>query len=134
MIPIPPATSDRAVWLHVGTLIDGSSSAPAPDAHIVYDARGIRFVGRDGQTPPASLVRPGQTAPDLVAPDATVLPGLIDAHTHLFLEGSELDLDKRAAYLKRTSAELLAAAMPRLEMLVRLGIAGVRDAGFAKAR
>lgn len=129
MIFVPPASSDRPVWLHVGTLLDGSNTAPAKDAHVVYDATGIRFVGRSGQTPPASFIRAGQTAPDVVALDATLLPGLVDAHTHLFLEGGELDLDKRAATLKRSSADLLGAAMPRLEKLVRLGIAGVRDAG-----
>ncbi len=127
---VPVSSSgDHPVWLHVGTLLDGTSTVPARDAHVVYDAGAIRFVGREGRLPPAALVRPGQTAPDVVAPDATLLPGLIDAHTHLFLEGGELDLEKRAAYLKQTPAGLLTAAVPRLEKLVRLGIAGVRDAG-----
>ena len=126
---IPTATRDHPVWLHVGTLLDGTSTAPAKDAHIVYDAAGIRFVGRSGQMPPVALVRPGQTSPDLAAPDATLLPGLVEAHAHLFLEGGELDLDKRAAYLKQDGAGLLTAARSRLEKLVQLGIAGVRDAG-----
>jgi len=126
---IPAATRDHQVWLHVGTLLDGTSTAPASDAHVVYDAAGIRFVGRNGQTPPPELIRPGQTAPDVVAPDATLLPGLIEAHAHLFLEGGELDLEKRAAYLKQDSAGLLAAALPRLGKLVRLGVTAVRDAG-----
>ncbi len=129
MISIPSATHDHPVWLHVGALLDGTSATPAKDAHVVYDAAGIRFVGRDGKTPPAEVVRPGQTKPDVVAPDATLLPGLIEAHAHLFLEGGELDLEKRAAYLKQSPAELLAAAKPRLEKLVRLGVVGVRDAG-----
>jgi imidazolonepropionase-like amidohydrolase len=129
-VTIPVSNSkDNPVWLHVGTLLDGTSTAAARDAHVVYDAEAIRFVGRDGLTPPGDLVRPGQTAPDWVAPDATLLPGLIEAHAHLFLEGGELDLEKRAACLKKDSAGLLAAALPRLEKLVRLGIAGVRDAG-----
>ena len=126
---IPPAARDHPVWLSVGTLLDGTSTAPAKDAHVVYDAAGIRFVGRNGQTPPQELIRPGQTAPDVIAPDATLLPGLIEAHAHLFLEGGELDLEKRATYLKQDSAGLLAAAMPRLEKLVRLGVTAVRDAG-----
>jgi len=126
---IPEATRDHPVWLSVGTLLDGTSTAPATDAHVVYDDAGIRFVGRNGQTPPPDLVRPGQAAPDVVAPDATLLPGLIEAHAHLFLEGGELDLEKRAATLKQNAAGLLAAAMPRLEKLVRLGITAVRDAG-----
>ena len=129
MSSIPTATRDHPVWLQVGTLLDGTSATPAKDAQVVYDAAGIRFVGCNGQTPPRDLVRPGQTAPDLVAPDATLLPGLIEAHAHLFLEGGELDADKRAIYLKKDPAELLEAAIPRLEKLVRLGVTAVRDAG-----
>jgi imidazolonepropionase-like amidohydrolase len=126
---VPQATRDHPVWLHVGTLLDGTSTTPAHDAHVVYDAAGIRFVGRSGQTPPRDLVRSGQSAPNVSVPDATLLPGLIEAHAHLFLEGGELELEKRAAYLKQDSAGLLAGAMPRLEKLVRLGITAVRDAG-----
>ncbi len=126
-----PVSSSKAhpVWLHVGTLLDGTSTVPAQDAHVVYDAAGIRFVGRNGQTPPRELLRTGQAAPDLAEPDATLLPGLIEAHAHLFLEGGELTLDRRAEYLKQDAAGLLASAMPRLEKLVRLGVTAVRDAG-----
>jgi imidazolonepropionase-like amidohydrolase len=126
---IPVATADRPVWLHVGTLLDGISTTPDRDVHVVYDAARIRFVGRNGQTPPREMVRTGQVAPDFVAPDATLLPGLIEAHAHLFLEGGELDLERRAAFLKQDAAGLLAAAQPRLEKLVRLGVTAVRDAG-----
>ncbi len=47
---------------------------------------------------------PARSEPDRDLPDYTLLPGLTDAHTHLFLEGGELDPDKRAAYLKQTPA------------------------------
>jgi len=115
--------------VNVGTLLDGTCLSPRRDAHIVYDAGGIRFVGDNGRTPPRDLLRTGQTAPDLAAPDATVLPGLIDAHAHLFLEGGGLDLEKRAAALKQSPMQLLAAALSRIEKLVRLGVTAVRDAG-----
>jgi len=59
----------------------------------------------------------------------TMLPGLIDAHAHLFLEGGELNSDKRAAALELPAAELLTRAQDRAERLVRIGVAGVRDAG-----
>jgi imidazolonepropionase-like amidohydrolase len=129
MIAIPNASAGRPIWLHVGTLLDGTSTTPRRDAHIVYDAESIRFVGESGRTPPSSVLREGQTAPDISAPDATLLPGLTDAHAHLFLEGGELDFERRSAYLKQDAATLLALAMPRLEKLVRLGLIGVRDAG-----
>jgi imidazolonepropionase-like amidohydrolase len=117
------------VWLHAGTLLDGVSRTPARDAHVVYDAGGIRFVGVDGRTPPADLTRTGQTAPDIDAPDSTLLPGLVDAHAHLFLEGGEIDLDARTVSLTQSRDVLLARARARLAPLVRLGVAGVRDAG-----
>ncbi len=124
---IPEAVDERHVWLRVGTLIDGVSTAPLARANVVYDQAGILFVGTE--LPPADVLNAGQREPDADLPDYTLLPGLIEAHAHLFLEGGELNLDKRAAYIKQTPAQLLAAAMPRLEKLVRIGVVGVRDAG-----
>jgi len=126
---IPSTTADRPIWLKVGTVLDGTSRSPLKDVNIVYSGSGIRFVGAGGQTPPRDLLRAGQDRPDADASDCTLLPGLIEAHAHLFLEGGELDLDKRAAYIKQTPEDLLAAARVRLARLVRIGISGVRDAG-----
>ncbi|MDB6027495.1 MAG: amidohydrolase [Verrucomicrobiales bacterium] len=128
-LSIPAATSDRRVWLRVGTLLDGVSTQPLRDAHVVYDRKQILFVGDAKTPPPPELLNPNQREPDLHAPDYTLLPGLIEAHAHLFLEGGELNLDKRAAYLKQTPLELLESARGRLEKIVRLGIIAVRDAG-----
>lgn len=124
---LPAATPTRRIWLHVGTLFDGETTAR--DAHVVYDANRIHFVGTENTRPSADDLNPGQTAPDVTAPDATLIPGLIEAHAHLFLEGGELDFDQRAAYLTQTSAELLACAQARLAPLLTLGITAVRDAG-----
>lgn len=126
---IPAATGERRVWLRVGTLLDGSGGPPVRDAQIVYGARGILFVGGSSDSPPPAERNPGQTKPDAVLPDHTLLPGLIEAHAHLFLEGGELDPHTRAGYLKQTPDALLQAAHARLEPLVRLGVAAVRDAG-----
>ena len=126
-IAIPTAMGERRVWLRVGTLLDGVSGRIFRDTHVVYDRREILFVGEDG--PPVEVLGAGQRIPDVHLPDWTLLPGLIDAHTHLFLEGGELDAEKRAAYLQQSPAQLLERAEGRLQKLVRLGIAGVRDAG-----
>lgn len=100
---------------------------PLRDAHIVYDRDQIHFAGEG--SPPRELLNPNQRTPDCDLEDYTLLPGLTDAHTHLFLEGGELDLDKRAAYLNQTPEELLRLARARLEKLMRLGVMAVRDAG-----
>jgi len=126
---IPNATNDHRVWLRVGTLLDGTRTKPIRDAHIVYDAKQILFVGDAKNSPPQNLLNPGQREPDLHLPDFTLLPGLIEAHAHLFLEGGELNLDKRAAYLKKSPTELLDAAKQRLEKILLLGVIAVRDAG-----
>jgi imidazolonepropionase-like amidohydrolase len=126
---VPEAANNRRVWLRVGNLIDGESTAVRHDANLVYDDQSILFVGDAHQSPPADLLNTGQRAPDADLPDYTILPGLIEAHAHLFLEGGELGLERRAAYLKQSPAELLRLAMTRLPKLVQLGVVAVRDAG-----
>ncbi len=128
-VQIPAAIAGRTVWLRVGTLIDGSGGSPLRDAHVVYSQAGILYANTD--MPPAELVKNGraQTTPDAELPDYTLLPGLIDAHTHIFLEGGELDLDKRAAFLKQPPEELLVEAKGRLEKILRIGVTAMRDCG-----
>ena len=121
------AACEQPAWFRVGTLLDGIDIRPRHNVHLVYDPKGIRYVGDN--PPPADLVSPGQSTPDLDLPDHTLLPGLIEAHAHLFLQGGESDPEKRNAYLKQSSSEHLANAKTRLEKLVRLGVLGVRDAG-----
>jgi imidazolonepropionase-like amidohydrolase len=124
---VPAATGGRRIWLRVGTLLDGCSTAPLPNAHVVYNAQQVLFVGEN--SPPRDVLGPDQRTPDADLPDYTLLPGLIDAHTHLFLEGGELDPAERSAYLQQSPAQLLDLARPRLEKLLRLGIVACRDAG-----
>ncbi|MFZ0340211.1 MAG: amidohydrolase family protein [Terracidiphilus sp.] len=128
-LQIPAARAGRSVWLRVGTMIDGSGATPLRDAHVVYSKAGILYAGAD--SPPAELVKNGRTttAPDAELPDYTLLPGLIDAHTHMFLEGGELDLNKRATFLKQSPEALLEQARERLEKIVGIGVIAMRDCG-----
>lgn len=115
------------VWLQVGTMIRGTEDAPWKDAHLVYDREGVRYAGET--PPPVASLREGQTSPDAALPQHTVLPGLIEAHAHLFLEGGEADPEKRAAYLQQDNATLLARAEARICRLLGIGVIAVRDAG-----
>lgn len=126
-IVIPRATGQHHVWLRVGALLDGGITPPLHNAHVVYNRSGILFAGPE--SPPRNLLDTVQKQPDCDLPDFTLLPGLIDAHTHFFLEGGELDTEKRAAYLEQSPEELYHRAEQRLSKLVRLGIAACRDAG-----
>jgi imidazolonepropionase-like amidohydrolase len=119
----------RPVWVRVGRLLDGGDGAGVSNADIVFDARQIRFVGTNGELPPAELLIESQQEPDLVLPSHTVLPCLIEAHAHLFLEGGPIDFQRRKDYLEQSPQDKLAHARERLPKLLEFGVGTVRDAG-----
>jgi imidazolonepropionase-like amidohydrolase len=71
--------------IRAGTLIDGRSDAALRDQVIVVSGRRIESVG------PAGTFQAPEGARTIDLSQATVLPGLIDSHTHLFLQGEEAD-------------------------------------------
>ena len=60
---------------------------------------------------------------------AFVMPGLVEAHAHLFLDGGELDFDKRNAYLDAPKDEMLRVARENIVRNAAAGVTLVRDAG-----
>ena len=78
--PSPTPTPGATTVVHAGMLIDGVSPAPRRDQAIVVRGNRIESVGPWTGAAPA-----GATVVDLSA--ATVLPGMIDTHTHIFLQG-----------------------------------------------
>src|SRR5689334_17580825 len=77
---------ERPVWVRVGQLVDGLSFEVQRNADVVFTARQILFAGIDGKTPPREMLPPGQLEPDATLPQHTLLPCLIEAHAHLFLD------------------------------------------------
>lgn len=71
----------------------------------------------------------GSEPPDLTA--RFVLPGLVDAHVHLFLDGAIVDPAQRAAQLQSGRAAMLETARSNLARCLRAGVTLLRDAGDA---
>src|SRR5246500_1116180 len=78
-----PSTAPQVTVIRAGTLIDGKSDKPRRDQVIVIRGNHIESVGDA-----ASVKIPaGATVIDLS--QQTVLPGVIDSHTHIFLQGED---------------------------------------------
>jgi imidazolonepropionase-like amidohydrolase len=78
------ATSEaRTVVIRAGSLIDGAGAQPKRNQAIVIRGNRIVSVGdaASSQAPPDGQV--------IDLGSATVLPGLIDTHTHIFLQGED---------------------------------------------
>ena len=60
---------------------------------------------------------------------AFLMPGLVDAHVHLFLDGAPTDGPTRSAHLKRPLVELTEAARQSARQTLACGVTLVRDAG-----
>jgi imidazolonepropionase-like amidohydrolase len=58
-----------------------------------------------------------------------LMPGLVEAHCHLFLNGGELDVTTRQNYLKAPRDQMLAVARRSLRENLAAGITLIRDAG-----
>ncbi len=113
-----PAT----VVVRAGTLVDGSSGAPRRDQAIVVRGNRIESVG--DWTP--ARVPPGATVIDLSR--ATVLPGLIDTHTHIFLQGEDpAEGGYDAQLLKQGIAFRSARAAVSAQRALEQGFTTIRD-------
>ena len=123
-LQVTPANPIR--WLVVGQLLDARNRRVLRNAHLIYDQDRILHVGTEA---PEAAILSGRTIPDLVLPEFTALPGLIEGHSHTFLEGAELAAEKRAAYQKQDPETLYQKAKTRLHTLARMGIMAMRDGG-----
>jgi imidazolonepropionase-like amidohydrolase len=115
--PPPPVTVIRA-----GVLIDGVSSAPKQNQLIIIRGNRVESVGEA-----ASRKLPeGARVIDLSK--ATVLPGLIDAHTHILLQGEDpAEGGYDAQLLKDSLAFRAARATVSVRRALEQGFTTLRD-------
>ncbi len=114
--PAPP------VLIKAGRLIDGRSGAPQSGVGILIEGDRIEAVGPVAQV--QGQVR-GARVIDLS--QMTVLPGLIDAHTHLLLQGdpTEQSYNEQLLYQSTPYRAILAARNARIAL--EHGFTAIRD-------
>jgi imidazolonepropionase-like amidohydrolase len=103
-----------------GRLIGGTGGPPMEDAVVVIEGDRISIVGKTD----ATTIPPGAEVIDLTG--KTVIPGLINCHTHLCLDGSP---DPVAALTQRSFTENVLIAAQHAGDTLRAGVTTVRDLG-----
>jgi imidazolonepropionase-like amidohydrolase len=115
----PPGASSKPIAIRAGHLIDGKADAPVSNVLIVVE---------DGKI---ASVTPGGVAPAGVAfvdlSHATVLPGFVDAHTHILLQGDITDQDYGAQLLKQSIPYRAILAARNAQIALSHGFTALRD-------
>ena len=114
-----PSTSFALV---VDGWFDGERHHPATTTFSITDGR-IAAIDAGGHG--TALAARGLT----VHRGAFLMPGLVDAHVHLFLDGGPTDGPTRSAHMKKSVAELTEAARASARQSLAHGVTLVRDAG-----
>ncbi|MFY9646188.1 MAG: amidohydrolase family protein [Terriglobales bacterium] len=109
----PAATAPKTVVIHAGHLLDVKTGKTLSDQTILIQNDKIVSVGPDSKIPAGAQV--------IDLPNATVLPGLIDAHTHL-------TMNPNFGY------SMLAISVPRQALIGAHNARVTLDAGFTTVR
>lgn len=109
------------ILFRVSKLIDGTGAAPLEGAALLIDGDRIVAVGRQ-----ADIAVPDGTEV-IDAPDATVIPGLIDAHVHLSYSGAPDPRQFRAELVDLNYALISLRAAKYAHDTLLSGFTAVRD-------
>jgi len=122
--PTPAQTAKPSATrlIKVGRLIDGRSNQAAPNVGILVEGERIKALG-----PLAQVQAQAGNAEVIDLTSMTVLPGLIDTHTHLLLQGDITSQEYEDQLLKQSIPyrAILAARNARLSL--EHGFTAIRD-------
>lgn len=106
-----------------GTLIDGTGKAPLPNAAVLVKDNRIHAVGTA-----EGISLPNEETAEIDARGGFILPGFIDTHVHLMLEGVNIARDMVTPFSMR-----FFNAVKYMKNTINAGVTSVRDAGGADA-
>ena len=118
------AAAAHVTAIKAGRLLDVDAGTVLTDQVILIRDQRITAVGK------ALAIPPGAEVIDLS--NMTVLPGLIDCHTHL-ADGARDPSGDPLSYLKKTAAEVALESVPNANVTLLSGFTTVRDVGVYRA-
>ena len=120
--PVRPVTP--AVLVHAGRLIDGVADQPRTDQGILIQDQRIVAIG-----PWAEVRSKAADVPVVDLTDRTVLPGLIDAHTHVLLQGDITSAEWDDQLLRESIPYRTIRATAAAKRALDQGFTTIRDIG-----
>jgi imidazolonepropionase-like amidohydrolase len=120
--PPPPKAPPRTVLVKAARLIDGRSDRPRQGQAVLVGGERIQEVG-----PADELARKAGQAQVIDLGDATLLPGLIDNHTHVLLQGDITAADYDEQLLKESTPYRTIRATVAARTALMNGFTTIRD-------
>ena len=118
----PAQAPSQAVLIKAGRLVDGRSPQVQTNVGILVEGERIRAVG-----PLAQLQAQAGNARVIDLSQMTVLPGMIDAHTHLLLQGDVTSQDYEDQLLKQSIPYRAILAARNARIALEHGFTAIRD-------
>jgi imidazolonepropionase-like amidohydrolase len=118
----PPARPPERVLIKAAHLIDGISNAPREGMAVLIEGDRIQKIG-----PPAELQAQAAGAKVIDLGNAWLLPGLIDAHTHVLLQGDITVADYDEQLLRESTPYRALRASAAVRTAVMNGFTTIRD-------
>src|SRR5713226_2856277 len=109
----------KPIAIRCGRLIDGKSTSPRSNITVVIEGDRIRQVGSGVNIPPGAEV--------IDLSRSTVLPGLIDNHTHILLQGDITAADYDEQLLKQSIPYRTIGATVAVRTALMHGFTAMRD-------
>src|SRR5258706_9896156 len=117
-----PGQAPQQVLIKAGRLVDGRSPQVQTNVGILVEGERIKAVG-----PLAQIQSQAGSARVIDLSQMTVLPGLIDAHTHLLLQGDVTSQEYEDQLLKQSTPYRAILAARNARIALEHGFTAIRD-------